>query len=108
MAKYFGKIGYAMTVETSPSVWTEEFVEKNYYGDVLNFTRRYQNSGKVNDDVTITNRISIVADPFAYANLGFIRYLTYMGVKWKVESVEIEYPRLVLSLGGIYNAEDED
>ena len=107
MAKYFGKIGYALTTETSPSVWTEEIVEKEYYGDVLQHTRRYQNSGYVNDNVTINNRISIVADPFAYSNLGFIRYLTWMGTKWKVDSVDVEYPRLILSLGGVYNAEDE-
>lgn len=106
MAKYYGKIGYMTTVETSPSVWTEEIVEKDYFGDVLQNSRRYQSSEHMNDDLNVSNRISILADPFAYQNFHAIRYLTWMGNKWKVDSVDVEYPRLILSIGGVYNVEE--
>ena len=106
MAKYYGKIGYMTTVETSPSVWTEEIVEKDYFGDVLQNSRRYQSSEHMNDDLNVSNRISILADPFAYQNFHAIRYLTWMGSKWKVDSVDVEYPRLILSIGGVYNVEE--
>ena len=108
MAKYFGIVGYAITTETAPSVWEEEFVEKEYYGDVIKYSKRYQQTNHVNDDIEIRNEISIVADPFAYENFMFIRYVTWMGVKWKVTDVAVDYPRLTLSIGGVYNAKDED
>lgn len=108
MAKYFGTIGYALTTETAPGVWEEQLIEKEYYGDVLQYSKRYQPAGNVNDDIEISNRISIVADPFAFQNFIFIRYATWMGVKWKVSSIDVEYPRLVLSIGGVYNVETED
>ena len=108
MAKYYGTIGYALTTETAPGVWEEQILEKEYYGDVLQYTKRYQNTEHVNDDIDISNRISIVADPYAFQNFIFIRYVTWMGVKWKVLSVSVEYPRLVLSIGGVYTVETED
>ena len=45
MAKWFGKIGFeGQTVETAPSVFTEETVEREYYGDVLEWGRQLQAS----------------------------------------------------------------
>lgn len=108
MAKYYGTIGYAMTTETAPGVWEEQIVERQYYGDVLQYSKRYQSTEHANDNIEISNRISIVADPFAYENFIFIRFVTWMGIKWKVSSVEVEYPRLILSIGGVYNVETED
>lgn len=106
MAKWYGEIGYGETVETSPSVWTEQITTKlNYYGDVISNNRRLQTSSdKVNDDIAITNQISILADPYAYENFHAMRYATFMGTKWKITSVDVEYPRLILTLGGVYNA----
>lgn len=105
MAKYCGKIGYAITTsEMSPGVCKEEIVERTYYGDFNRNTRRLQSSGNQLDNIAISNEISIVADPYAYENFHSIRYATYMGTKWKVSSVNVEYPRLTLSLEGIYNA----
>lgn len=106
MAKYFGIIGFMTTAETSPDVWTEVIREREYYGDVLQNSRRFQNGVSINDNITITNRISIVMDPYAMENFHAIRYVTWMGNKWKVDSVEVKYPRLVLALGGVYNAEE--
>ena len=103
MAKWYGLIGFAETVEISPGVYEEEITEYQYYGDVGRDTRRLQNSSQLNDNVNISNNISIIADPFANNNFHSIRYIEYMGAKWKVESVEVQYPRLVLTIGGVYN-----
>lgn len=108
MAKYFGTIGYALTTETAPGVWEEQIIEKQYYGDVLQYSKRYQSTEHLNDNIEISNRISIVADPYALQNFIYIRYVTWMGSKWKVSSVDVEYPRLVMSIGGLYNDETED
>ncbi len=103
MAKFYGKIGFAKTVETTPGVWEEEIVEHEYYGDVIRNTRRLQSADKVNDDINVSNEISIVADPFVTENFHAMRYVVFMGSKWKVSNVEIQYPRLILTLGGLYN-----
>lgn len=108
MAKYFGTIGYALTAETAPGVWEEQLIEREYYGDVLQYSKRYQTTNQVNDNIEISNRISILADPYAFENFIYIRYLTWMGNKWKVSSVDVEYPRLILAIGGLYNVEDEN
>lgn len=105
MAKWFGKIGFNVgTVETAPSVYKETITEREYYGDVIRNQRRLQTTDKVNDDIEINNEISIVADPYAMENFHMMRYITFMGTKWKISSVEVEYPRLSLTLGGVYNA----
>lgn len=104
MAKWYGMIGYGKTVETSPSVFTEKVVERPYYGDIGRDTRRLQTSDKVNDDIVISNQLSIVSDPYACANFHSMRYATYMGTKWKITDVEVQFPRLILSLGSEYNA----
>lgn len=104
MAKYCGKIGFAVCAETVPGVWTEQITERTYYGDLKRNTRKLQSSGNVNDNINISNEISIVADPFAYGNFHSIRYATFMGTKWKVSSVDVQSPRLILSLGEVYNA----
>jgi hypothetical protein len=104
MAKYCGKIGFAVTEETKPGVWTEQMVERRYYGDLTRNTRRLQSSGNLNDNVTISNQISIVADPFANENFHAMRYAEFMGTKWKIASVEVQYPRLILELGDVFNA----
>lgn len=102
MAKWFGKIGYAETEETSPGVWKEQIVEREYYGDLIRNTRRLQTADKVNDDITVSNELSIVADPYAISNFHSIRYAEFMGAKWKISSIEVSYPRLILTLGGLY------
>ena len=103
MTKWFGVIGYAETVETSPGVWMEDITERQYFGDVVRNTRRLQTTDKVNDNVDISNEISVVADPYALQNFHAIRYVEFMGTKWKVSTVDVQYPRLTLSLGGVYN-----
>lgn len=105
MAKFYGKIGYASTVETKPGVYEEQIVERSYYGDLIRNTRRLQSADQVNDDINISNEISIVADPYATNNFHTMRYAVFMGTKWKVSNVEVSYPRLILTLGGVYNGQ---
>lgn len=105
MAKFYGKIGYASTVETKPGVYEEQIVERSYYGDLIRNTRRLQSADQVNDNVNISNEISIVADPYATNNFHTMRYAVFMGTKWKISNVEVSYPRLILTLGGVYNGQ---
>ena len=103
MAKWFGKVGYAVTEETEPGIWEETVTDREYYGDVISNRFKRQNSGDVNDDINISQIISIVADPFAYQHCSKIIYVEYMGSKWKVSDVEPIFPRLQLTIGGVYN-----
>ena len=102
MAKWFGKVGYAVTEETEPGIWEETITEREYYGDVISNRFKRQNSGDVNDDINTSQIISIVADPFAYQHCSEIIYVEYMGGKWKVSDVEPMFPRLQLTIGGVY------
>ena len=103
MAKFCGIIGYEITVETEPGVYEETIVENQYYGDIIRNTRRLKEGNKVNDDIVISNQVSIIADPFANNNFHAMRYIEFMGAKWKITEVEVQYPRLILSIGGLYN-----
>lgn len=99
-----GHIGYLTTVETSPGIWSENIVEAPYYGEFISIRSRFQEKSKLNDDISLDQIASIVADPTLYANFMNIKYMEYLGVKWKISSVEPRYPRLILTLGGVYNA----
>lgn len=104
--RYFGNIGFEMTVTDpeDPTVDIETPIERPYYGDVLSANRRLESSSNgVNDNLSISNRISIVADAFAEQNFFAIRYAEWNGCKWRVNNVEVQRPRLILSLGGVYN-----
>ena len=104
MAKFFGVIGFNEgTVETSPGGWEQQVVERKYYGDLIRNSRRLQTTDQLNDDINISNEISIVADPYANANFHSIRYVEFMGAKWKVSNVEVQFLRLILTLGGVWN-----
>lgn len=102
MAKWFGVIGFAETVETVPGVWEEQITEHKYYGDLTRNTRRLQTTGQLNDDINVANELSIVADPFARDHFHSMRYAELMGAKWKITNVEVQYPRLLLTVGGLY------
>lgn len=103
MAKFYGKVGFMKTEETSPGDWEEQINERYYYGDVTRNMRRWDSSSNQNDNLNINNEISIVSDPYAVQNFHAIRYVEWMGALWKVNSVDVQYPRLTLSIGGVYN-----
>lgn len=107
MAKFYGAIGYSEGVaEIRPGVWKDRVVERMYCGDLVRNTRKLQASGHLNDDINIANELSILADPYALSNFHTIRYVEFMGTRWKVSDVEVQYPRLILTLGGVYNGEE--
>lgn len=105
MAKWYGKVGYITTEETEPGIWEPKVTERPYFGDSLKITSKWVASGNLNDDLNVANQISIVADPFAYQNFSAIKYVEFMGVMWEVSSAEVQYPRLILTMGGVYNGE---
>lgn len=103
MAKWSGKIGFAENIEYEPGCWEPSIVERHYYGDLVRNVSKRQNSGEVNDNINISNNFSIVADPYANNNLHAMCYIEYLGTKWKVENVEVQFPRLVITVGGLWN-----
>ena len=105
--KWCGTIGFIETVEDpeGSGIFVEKKTKKKYRGDVIRFTRRWDKGEGANDDLSISNEISIIADPFAVNNVHSIRYLEWMNCLWKISNVEVQYPRLILSLGGVYNGE---
>lgn len=103
MSKFYGVIGYVEDEETAVDVITEVPVERAYKGDILKNNRRLEKGIGLNDDVTVSNQISILADPYAMNHMHTMRYVKWRGVAWKVASIDYEPPRLLLTLGGVYN-----
>ena len=103
MAKFHGAIGFVQIEETAPGVHSEVVTEREYYGDVIRNTRQWERTEHLNDDLAINNQFSIVGDAFAYGNFQSMRYIQWMGSYWKISNVEIQRPRLILTVGGIYN-----
>ena len=105
MAKWFGKIGYSTTEEVEPGIHESIIKELPYRGDVMSSRWKRQNSGEINDDISLANVISIVADPFAYQNCSKMVYIEYLGALWKISDIEVQSPRLLITIGGVYNGE---
>ena len=106
MAKWHGKVGYSETVETAPGVWTPLVTVHEYDGDVIKGNTRWsENSESTNNNLTVNSQISIVADPFAIEKFYSMKWVEFMGTKWKISTVEPQFPRLILSLGGVWNGE---
>lgn len=103
MARFKGEIGYGDIQETSPGVFVDVITERTYFGDVNRASRKLSDGEPINDDISLVNTISIVADAFANANFLAIRYIRWAGTLWKVSDVEIQRPRLLLRLGGAYS-----
>lgn len=105
MAKWRGKIGFGVPTEVRPAVWKDVIEERVYSGDLLRNTRSLQTSENLNDDINVANEISILADPFANHNFHSMRYVEFMGAVWTITKVDVRYPRLILTIGGLYNGE---
>lgn len=104
MAKFRGIVGFATTVEKEPGIHVEKIIKRRYSGDLHRNTRRLESSGNINDDINISNEISILGDEYAFHHFHAMRYVEFEGAKWKVSSVDAsKRPRLVLTLGGLYN-----
>lgn len=105
MGKYCGKIGYAESLEESPGVWVEKIVDRTYFGDIFKNAAQINSHNTINYNVSINNIISIIADAYAYEHIYNMRYVTWMKQKWSIREVNVQRPRLILTLGGIYNEE---
>lgn len=103
MAKFFGEIGFATQVETSPGIWEDRIVEKQYYGDVFRESCRFSTTEQVLDKINLSNQISILADGYVVDNIQNLRYVRWLGGLWKISYVELKFPRLVLEMTGVYN-----
>ena len=101
--KFYGSIGFIEVVEKRPGVKTNTPIERQYAGDVLRRSIRYQNGESVNDTITPSQQISILADPYARNHVGSMKYVKWMGTPWQISEITVEYPRLILTLGGAYN-----
>jgi len=108
MTRCSGVIGYTLLSETEPGVWTDEPIEKKYYGDIVRDNRSMREDGRtaqtqVNDSININNNISVVSNSFMLNNMAFMNYISFMGSKWNITSVDIKPPRMILTIGGLYN-----
>jgi hypothetical protein len=104
MAKFHGIVGYVYNnVETNLGVWEDSVIERQYYGDVIRDVINTIDGNKVNDDIELKNKVSILADPYAMTNVYAIRYVKWKGTSWSVKNAEINRPRIILTLGGRYN-----
>lgn len=103
MAKFYGEIGYGEQVETAPGVWEDIITKRKYSGDVIRNTSRVREGENLNDNIVLDNQLSIIADPYANEKFHAMRYVEWMGTLWKILSVEVRRPRLILTIGGIYN-----
>jgi hypothetical protein len=103
LSKFFGEIGFATQVETSPGIWEDQIVEKQYYGDVFRESRRFSTTDQVLDKINLSNQISILADGYVVDNVQNLRYVRWLGGLWKISYVELKFPRLVLEMTGVYN-----
>lgn len=107
MAKYYGKIGFASCEETptGSGIWVDDITTRQYRGDILNTSYRWQQGQEINSNATVSQRISIISDSYVLNNIPSIKYIEFLGALWCVASIEIQRPRIILTLGGIYNGE---
>lgn len=105
MSKWAGKIGFGLTEETEPGIFIDHIIEKSYRGEIIKNSHRNQSSGEINDNLTISNQLKVIAGPFIQKNLSHIRYVTWFGARWKVTSITPSYPHVILDIGDVYNGE---
>lgn len=103
--RFFGKVGYQIETEDTDSVWVKTMVAKSYFGDVIRNNTRRDTGDTINDQIDINNRISIVADPFAFENFQNMKYVEWLKQLWNIKSIELQPPRIILEVGGVYNGE---
>lgn len=110
MAKMYGIIGYVETVETEPGIWEEQIIERPYSGDLVRNYGKHESSGGVNDNISIDNEVDIVADPYAMEHFFAMKYIKFqmpkLGGTWKITNAEVIYPRIKLTIGGVYNVNE--
>ena len=107
--KFCGSVGFIEDeTEIKPGVWKSKIVEHPYVGDVLQNIYRNAPSNKQNENFDLNNRISIYADLYAQNNYHHIKYIVWNLIKWRVKSITINYPKLTLEIGGLYNENEKE
>ena len=103
--RFYGEVGYGDSTEnpSNSGVWVDTITEVPYYGDVIRDTRKLEPGESINDNIIVNNSISIVADDYAIKHFYKIKYVRWSGVLWSVTNVEVKSPRLIMSLGSVYN-----
>ncbi len=105
--KWYGEIAFSNQQETEPGVWEDVPIVRDYFGELIKNYRRDNVGSNSNADITLSNQLSVVVDPFLLNSFHEILYVTYNGVKWRVNSVDIQYPKMTLDFGGLYKEESE-
>lgn len=103
MSRFYGKIGFISTIESEPGIWTDEIIERRYRGEIKKDFYKWSSSEHLNDNVNISNAVSVIADTYMYDNIYAMKYIHLGGALWKITDIEIQRPRLILSIGGLYN-----
>jgi hypothetical protein len=103
MPKYHGRIGFIETEEIAQDIFDEVVTERVYSGDILRMSKSWQNGEHLNDNLQVNVQISFLADPYAYQHFHALRYVEWMGALWKITNAEPQYPRIILTIGGVYN-----
>lgn len=103
MARFHGNIGYGSSEEKDLGVWDDVIVERPYTGDVVRNIRSLREGEQLNPNLSVQNSISVVADAYAYEHFFAIRYVEWAGTLWTVSAVEVQRPRLLLTLGEVYH-----
>lgn len=104
MNRFFGKVGYAERVQVRPGRWEDKIIEREFFGELVQ--KRYRNQSvpdQVHDDIRLNTDVEIIADAYLLENFSKIKYVCYGGGRWMVTGIEVDHPRIRLTLGGLYN-----
>ena len=104
MPKIHCEVGYETFEDTGLGDYEPVVTKRHYKGDLITVSKSFNQNEGINDDLRVSNRISLIADAYAYDHFFGIVYVYWAGQRWKVSNVTVERPRLILTLGGVYNA----
>lgn len=109
MSKFTGLVGFITQEESIPGVWSPIENSKKMRGDLISSSAtngngsRIADSGKVNDDVSLNHRVSLLGDYYTFNNYLNIKWIQIGGRKLEVSSIELQRPRVILTVGGLWN-----
>lgn len=104
MARFHDKVGFLIHHDDQVTgISSAEAVERPYYGRIIENSRRWAPSEHPNDDLVLSNQIAITANDYAFKHMSSIAYVRYMGGYWKVDSIKVRVPEIILTLGGVWN-----
>jgi hypothetical protein len=109
MSKYAGLVGYVTQEESVPGVWSQVEKTSTMKGDIIRQSStngngaRISDTGKINDDISLSHRVSLLGDAYAFNNYYAIKWIKIDGHKWQVTSVELQRPRIIITVGGLWN-----